>query len=206
MKIIKPMLIFISLWTTVCFAQLLPPPSDKTSTHNRHFWLNVALGVGGTKSIVGKRFRNYGGVAGELSLNYRLNYHWLLTARSIHLISYPYFNGRTTDCALFNTSSCDEKQSWTSDKGVLMGYILQGDYGYGTLSLGLAHTEGITSAGSTKDEFNTIGFPLESQVFWTPSGFFGLGLIAFANINKYRWFGGTLLALQLGDFQRTTGD
>lgn len=196
----------IFLWSSISFAQSISPPSN--TIHNRKLWLNIALGAGGTKSMVGRHFANYGGIAGEVSLNYRLNYHWLLTARSVSVTSYPYFNGKSTACALVNTANCGNKRSWANEKGLLAGYIFQGDYGYSTLSLGLAQAKGKTYAhsSSAKDKFNVLSLPLESQIFWTPTGFLGLGLIAFADINKYRWFQGALLAVQIGDFQKTSSN
>lgn len=43
-----------------------------------------------------------------------------------------------------------------------------------------------------------IGFPLEGQVAWTPTGVLSLGLHAFANVNTAHPFGGMGLTLRMG--------
>jgi hypothetical protein len=46
-----------------------------------------------------------------------------------------------------------------------------------------------------------IGFPLEGQVAWTPTGAVSLGLYAFANVNTAQPLGGLGLTLRLGDLR-----
>lgn len=43
-----------------------------------------------------------------------------------------------------------------------------------------------------------IGFPIEGQVAWTPTGVLSLGLYAFANVNTAQPLGGLGLILRLG--------
>lgn len=56
---------------------------------------------------------------------------------------------------------------------------------------GLAYVGPSGSAG-------TVGIPLESQIFWTPTEYFGIGIYAFGNVNTKQTFAGALLGLQIG--------
>lgn len=56
--------------------------------------------------------------------------------------------------------------------------------------------------GGEGEEFEAmIGFPLEGQVAWTPTGVVSLGLYAFANVNTAHPLGGVGLTLRLGDLR-----
>lgn len=56
--------------------------------------------------------------------------------------------------------------------------------------------------GGEGEEFEPmIGFPLEGQVAWTPSGTVSLSLHAFANVNTAHPLGGLGVVLRLGDLQ-----
>ena len=48
---------------------------------------------------------------------------------------------------------------------------------------------------------NVIGLPLEAQLFWKATGFLGLGVSAYGDINKARSFGGLLFNLHVGDLR-----
>ncbi len=45
-----------------------------------------------------------------------------------------------------------------------------------------------------------IGFPLEGRAVWQPTGYVGIGLYGFANINTGQPFGGLGLMMHLGKF------
>jgi hypothetical protein len=47
-------------------------------------------------------------------------------------------------------------------------------------------------------KMGTVGLPLESQVFWTPTRYFGVGIYVFGNVNTKQSFGGAMLGIQLG--------
>lgn len=48
------------------------------------------------------------------------------------------------------------------------------------------------------EKSGTVGLPFESQIFWTPTRFFGVGIYGFGNINSIKSFGGALLGIQIG--------
>ena len=60
-----------------------------------------------------------------------------------------------------------------------------------SLGAGLGYVGPSSSAG-------TIGLPLESQIFWTPTEYFGIGVYGFGNLNTKNSFGGALLGIQIG--------
>lgn len=48
---------------------------------------------------------------------------------------------------------------------------------------------------------HTVGLPLEVQAIWRLSGGLGLGIYAFANLNREASFAGLTVSAQLGDYQ-----
>jgi hypothetical protein len=79
-------------------------------------------------------------------------------------------------------------QAW--DVAALYGRSYKTQHAMISGSLGLAYV-GPSSEG-------TVGLPLESQIFWTPTQYFGIGIYGFGNINTKNTFGGALLGIQLG--------
>lgn len=47
-------------------------------------------------------------------------------------------------------------------------------------------------------KMGTVGLPLESQIFWTPTHYFGVGFYLFGNLNTKHSFGGGLIGIQIG--------
>lgn len=80
-------------------------------------------------------------------------------------------------------------QSW--DVGALYGRSYKTQYAMISGSAGVAYVGPSSTAG-------TVGLPLESQIFWTPTRYFGIGVYGFGNINSKQSFAGALLGLQLG--------
>jgi hypothetical protein len=80
-------------------------------------------------------------------------------------------------------------QAW--DVGVLYGRS------YKTQQAMISASAGVGYVGPSP-EFGTIGIPLESQIFWTPTRYFGIGVYGFGNLNTKESFGGALLSLQFG--------
>jgi hypothetical protein len=81
------------------------------------------------------------------------------------------------------------------DIGALYGLAAKASFGMASISggvgiVGLSDNEGKSSY--------CVGIPLESQLFWTPFSFLGLGLSGFANLNAKKSFAGVLLCLQIG--------
>ena len=172
-----------------------PPTTLPDAYHFRRAWFNAALGVGGNN--------DFGGLSGELSGNLRVSRNWLFTGRLNRLTKSPIIIGLSMRCALSGVVPCPAGQNYVGDAGLLFGYIFHGTTGYVSLSTGLAYVRGynINSSGQIRN-FKTAGFPFETQTFWTPNGYVGLGLIAFADLNNSWSYAGAMLALQIGTHQK----
>ena len=83
----------------------------------------------------------------------------------------------------------DKTQNW--DAGVLYGRSYKTQHAMISLGAGVAYVGPSSSAG-------TVGLPLESQIFWTPTDYFGIGVYGFGNLNTKSSFGGALLGIQIG--------
>lgn len=79
-------------------------------------------------------------------------------------------------------------QNW--DVGALYGRS------YKTGIAMISGSAGVAYVGGSSDP--TVGIPLESQIFWTPTRYFGIGIYGFGNLNTKNSFGGALLGLQFG--------
>lgn len=77
------------------------------------------------------------------------------------------------------------------DVGALYGRSYKTQFAMISGSAGVAYVGPSSSAG-------TVGLPLESQIFWTPTNFFGIGIYGFGNLNTKQSFGGALLGIQVG--------
>lgn len=95
-----------------------------------------------------------------------------------------------------------------SDFGVLYGRIAKIPKGFISLSGGISRVFG-EHRGAFQNlnnytfnyetqSYGTFGIPFESQIFWTPNSFIGVGIYGFANINPEKSFYGGLLSIQLG--------
>ena len=95
------------------------------------------------------------------------------------------------------------------DVGALYGRFAKASYGFASVSGGVSYVGGVrrgrllSSSGwfSEKYEkltFNTVGIPIEGQLFWTPTSFFGIGICGFANMNPEKSFFGGLLCIKIG--------
>ena len=95
-----------------------------------------------------------------------------------------------------------------SDFGVLYGRIAKIPKGFISLSGGISRVFG-EHRGAFQNlnnytfnyetqSYGTFGIPFESQIFWTPNSFIGVGIYGFANINPEKSFWGGLFCIQLG--------
>lgn len=97
------------------------------------------------------------------------------------------------------------------DFGVLYGRIVRGPAGFISLSGGVAAVGGVRRGKPLESEwfsnryernnFGTIGLPVDAQLFLKPFPAVGIGLIAFANLNNEESFAGALFCLQIGKFK-----
>ena len=68
---------------------------------------------------------------------------------------------------------------------------------YKTQSAMISAGAGIAFVGPSSTA-GTVGLPLESQIFWTPTEYFGIGVYGFGNLNTKDSYGGALLGIQFG--------
>jgi hypothetical protein len=91
--------------------------------------------------------------------------------------------------------------------GALYGLFLKRSFGFVSGSLGISMVNGVNRGQSyggwlfeeyEKVTFNTVGIPIESQLFLRLSPNLGIGINGFANINPEKSFLGVLACIQIG--------
>lgn len=101
------------------------------------------------------------------------------------------------------------------DYGLLYGRMIGSGEGFVSVGGGLAFVEGeFVDDGLSFCNFfsqdcepketvkvQTVGVPLEVQLFWRPTRFVGVGAYLFANLNTVASFGGASASIQLGLFR-----
>ncbi|OGU29615.1 MAG: hypothetical protein A2X67_11725 [Ignavibacteria bacterium GWA2_55_11] len=104
-----------------------------------------------------------------------------------------------------NRGSCPSEEG-VLDIGLMYGRASKSSYGVASASAGLGLVHGSRCAWDystgqnryTDERFYTVGIPVEIQLSWTPTSFFGLGIIAFADLNLQQSFAGGLLSITFG--------
>jgi hypothetical protein len=147
------------------------------------YWLNSGAGI----SVIGPSYAVGFSVKSESSL----------------------FSVRYAMNAEFIFSTSPYETGW--DAGVLYGTCKKFPSGMFSISSGLAVVGGVrrgkflgyaNNANNYESlPFSTMGIPLEAQLCWTPVSFLGLGVYAYADLNKNRSFAGVLLCLQVGNLR-----
>lgn len=155
--------------------QALPQPTNEEAplpSYSHRWWVNLGVGPA-TSTDDGAITVGY-----EMSFNYMMNEHFLLTGRSAgsEFIGGDYYDG-----------------------GLLLGYIIRNPTSYLSFSTGGAYTVINNSQIFRKSSRSVFGVPFDIQGFWTPNNNIAIGLIGFANVNSQLTFGGLLLAIQLGN-------
>jgi len=96
------------------------------------------------------------------------------------------------------------------DVALLFGIATENKKNHASFSIGIARVTGsryregsggFLFSGKRNDISPTIGLPMESQLFFKISGFLGLGLNLYFNLNKEESFGGLSLNLMLGSLR-----
>lgn len=177
------------------------------------WWVNLA-GGGGYFIGLPSDVYNHGGVfalATGASFNYRTAENQFLTARFTEF-GIAELDLDAIECDVFMHQiggRCRAKSASAYDVSLLYGLIKKADYGYVSISAGpgLSHWNGngitVTEHDGTSmyfphtDPKTALSLALESQAFWTPTKYFGIGLIALGNVSGYSQ-GTILLALQMG--------
>jgi hypothetical protein len=92
-----------------------------------------------------------------------------------------------------------------SEQAILYGRGRRGFRTWWFLAAGVAHltwhretTRDPLFGPEERERASAIGFPIEAQLFWTPSTRYGGGIAAFANLNRPRSFGGALVTVYFG--------
>ncbi|HVZ41962.1 MAG TPA: hypothetical protein VHI13_21970 [Candidatus Kapabacteria bacterium] len=99
-----------------------------------------------------------------------------------------------------NSEGLFDNEYW--DIGLAYGYgTVEHDYDLG-IGLGIAAVGGTEGHGIFGGERTTlpikIGLPLEARAFWHITGWLGLGVYGFANINATRSWVGATASLEIG--------
>ena len=93
---------------------------------------------------------------------------------------------------------------WTyklTDYGILYGPVWDIPGGIVSAGAGIGLVRTAVSNGSLVEKKSSMSLPLEAQVLWRISDFFGAGLYGYASINGARTFPGMFLTVQLGAFR-----
>ena len=149
---------------------------NKNNTQN--YW--AIIGFGGS---------SVGWVANGANLSYQTGKH-IISIRGILAIGSQY----------------GDYYVW--DVGALYGRCFKGQSTFISMSGGIGMVRGINvitiydnwiRVGQRRTEwFTTIGIPVETQLYWTPISFLGIGLYGFANLNTEESFIGALASIQIG--------
>ena len=159
-----------------------------------NYWFNVGVGV----AMVKGGFES-GNSDNEVGLSYGFNFS---TQMKKGLISIRYIYNE--EMIFLNLQP---KES-VHDIGVLYGRIAKIPFGFASISGGISIVNGVHrgvfenlsdhSFNYDRKPYFTFGIPLESQLFWTPFPFMGVGIYGFANINQEKTFFGGLFCVQIG--------
>jgi len=169
---------YISLLLLASTTTLLAQTNESAEgKENRYFSINIGAGIGPNLSPYQGRTLAYG-----ISSSFQFG----------HVMITPRYAGVTE--ALNMTGFLTRS---VHDAGVTIGYSTRtpGSSGYLSIAAGIGYVGGREDYDTY---ISTIGFPIDVQLFFTPSSFVGIGFQGIANINPERSFYGVLLCLQLG--------
>lgn len=169
--------------------------SSEVGNYQGKWWINVGPIIGDSHSTSSNVYAASGfGI--NTSINIMPFQHQLLTlsTTSEGLIAAVPFFGLITD------------SDSTSDASLLYGLIGKNHYGYISFSTGISRVKFRDKSEFIFGNYNhtikhsavSIGLPFQSQIFWTPCRYFGLGIIGFANVNHIKNYYGGGLEIQTG--------
>lgn len=153
-----------------------PLSPNYTHLQYRHpWWING--GVGLTTQTTSNSPNNFGF---DVGVNFQTARNQLLTIRSA---GSDFIGGDYYDAAL------------------MYGLLSRNPNGYISAATGASAVFFNRSAVAEANikHSSAFGVPLEVQAFWTPVPNFGLGVIAFGNVNEERSYCGLVLAIQLAN-------
>ena len=110
---------------------------------------------------------------------------------------------------VFSLRAASTDPAWgggTWDVAFLYGRMVEGasfmlSGGTGVAVVGGSRYGHLFGDGPVRTLEPMIGFPLEAQLAWTPTGIVALGVHGFANVNTGQPFGGIGLSLRVGDLR-----
>ncbi len=144
--------------------------------------------------------------------------YWINVGGGISSFSASYFAGVSVehDGSLFTLRSavCPEFTLFVSpaesiwDVGLLYGTCRKFRSGSASVSIGLGYVGNVRRGRLISQSFlnstyesttwYSIGFPFEAQLFWVPTGFFGIGASCYGDISTSRSFIALAIALRWG--------
>ena len=162
-----------------CGISLLQNGYAQSDPHNvAHYWIGTGAGIG---------FLNHSNEAflsGAIYASYQPGSH-LIGLRSASAGEF------------FNDSFYDF--------GVIYGRSMNRNDFFLSIGTGASLAAGKRSAGLFDDSESVgpiFGIPFELQLFIRPFRFAGVGVYAFANLNREQTFGGAILSVQIGKMSR----
>jgi hypothetical protein len=182
--------------------------------YSNTWWVNLGAGAG---TVFGYDYEDDyiaemsddGGLALTASFNYALTEHQLLTLRTSRTEADFWGLDHIFD------EDMTEQLDGVYDIGLLYGLMQKNEYFLASAAAGLAYTAVEYSQSTTVCDDNnqcissnysdytesTVGFPVEVQLFWTPTDVLGIGLIGLANFNSEASYAAGLLAIQVGNLR-----
>jgi hypothetical protein len=157
-----------------------------------HWWLDAGLGV--CKVNGGGEYDKYKGLTSlGINFSYQIN-KGLILFHCIYNVEFGVFLPSPLESV------------W--DFGAFYGRFAKTSYGFASVSGGVSYVGGVRQGRYLRTEgfsniyekltFNTVGIPIEGQLFWTPTSHFGIGIYGFANMNPEKSLFGCLLCIKIG--------
>ena len=170
----KNQIFSIYLCLTVIFLLIVNNSNYAQPVKQNFFWIGFGIGEGSVENFKGD-------MAVRLAASYQFNKN-LLTVRFLQDGEFMLGGMVLNDYSLLYSRIFTSSAFFTS-------------FGVG---LGLIHGEEKSLFDENKKIKIRFGLPIETQLFWRPLRFIGLGLIGFGNINSKKSFYGYALSLQIG--------
>ena len=170
-----------TVFLTLCSILIFQCSLYSQSADQKHPWW-VNLGVG--PSLIGSDFSMNGGMV--------YCYQWeksIISARMLGLTN------KNPTIQQMHPTALEYK---FADYGILYGPIWQEEQWYVSVGAGIGL---VRAAYETPLEITTntsISIPLETQCFWRPTHFFGVGLYMYSTFNFEKMLTGLMISAQLG--------
>jgi len=173
---------FLSCLCVLGISSLLAHNDAETTAaaDRQYYWIDIGFGLAGNRDYPG------GGTS------YGVSYLRRGRLMSLRLMQTSYFMVRPAD--LQTEFTIDE----LSETGVMLGKAFKRRFGTVSASAGLAYVYGIRKRNNERQNFSTIGVPLEIQLTFTPTPIHGIGFLLTVDMNSIEPFIGLFVYLQFG--------